>query len=84
MEEISLDFILELPWTTKGVDSIFMDKLFSREVIGLPSLSPSTVLTRAPKYENHFLRILLEKLGTKLYSSILIILKRMVKMKLET
>ena len=41
----------------------------SREVIGLHSLSPSIVLKRAPKFENHFLRILLEKLGTKLYSS---------------
>ena len=60
-EDISLDFILDLPWTTKGFDSIFMDKLFSREVIGIPSLSPSIVLTRAPKFENHFLRILLEK-----------------------
>jgi len=44
-----------------------MDKLFSREVIGLHSLFPSIVLKRAPKFENHFLRILLEKL--KLYSS---------------
>jgi len=60
-EDISLDFILELPWTTKGIDSIFMDKLFSREIIGLHSLSPSIVLKRAPKFENHFLRILLEK-----------------------
>jgi len=67
-EDIKLDFILELPWTTKGIDSIFMDKLFSREVIGLQSLSPSIVL-RATNFENHFLRILLEKLGTKLYSS---------------
>jgi len=68
-EDISLDFILELPWTTKGINSIFMDKLFSREVIGIPSLSPSIVSKRAPKFENHFLRILLEKLGTKLYYS---------------
>jgi len=43
-----------------------MDKLFFREVIRLHGLSPSIVLDRDPKYENHFLRILLEKLGTKL------------------
>jgi len=69
-EDISLDFILELPWTTKGFDSIFMnrDKLFSREVMKLHGLSPSIVLDRAPQFENHVLRILLEKLGTKLYS----------------
>jgi len=68
-EDRSLDFILELPWTTKGFDSIFMDKLFSREVKRLHSLSPRIVLKRAPKFENHFWRILFEKLGTKLYSS---------------
>jgi len=28
-EDISLNIILELPCTTKGIDSIFMDKLFS-------------------------------------------------------
>ena len=49
-EDISLDFILELPWTTKGIDYIFMDKLFSREVIGLHSLSPSIVLKHAKWY----------------------------------
>ena len=32
-EDIKLDFILELPWTIKGIDSIFVDKLFSREVM---------------------------------------------------
>ena len=69
-EDISLDFILELPWRTKGIDSIFMDKLFSREVIRLYGLSPSIVLNKEPKCENHFLRILLEKLGTKLNLSI--------------
>ena len=37
-EDIKLDFILELPWTTKGIDSIFVDKLFSREVMRLHSL----------------------------------------------
>jgi len=37
-EDIKLYFILELPWTTKGIDSIFMDKLFSREVMKLHSL----------------------------------------------
>ena len=42
-EDISLDFIIELPWTTKGINSIFMNKLFSRDVIGLHSLSPSIV-----------------------------------------
>ena len=67
-EDISLDFILKLPWTTKGFDKIFMDKFFSREVIRLHGLSPSIVLDRAPQFENHVLRILLEKLGTKLYS----------------
>jgi len=65
-ENIKLDFILELPWTTKG---IFMDKLFSREVMKLHSLLLSIVLKRAQNFENHFLRILLEKLGTKFYSS---------------
>ena len=70
-EDINLDFILELPRTTKGFESIFMDmdKLFSREVIRLHGLSLSIVLDRAPKFENHFWRILLEKLGTNLYSS---------------
>ena len=69
-EDIKLDFILELPWTTKGIHSIFMDKLFSREVIRLYGLSPSIVLDKDPKCENHFLRILLENLGTKLNFSI--------------
>ena len=70
-EDISLDFILELARTTKGFDSIFkdMDKLFFREVISLHGLSPSIMLDRAPKFENHYLRILLEKLGTKFKSS---------------
>ena len=71
-EDISIDFILELPRTTKGFDSTFMviDKLFFREVVRLHGLSPSIVLDREPKFENHFLRILLEKLGTKLNFSI--------------
>ena len=71
MEDISIDFILELPRTTKGFDSIFMvmDRLFFREVVRLPGLSPTIVLERDPKFENHFLRVLLEKLGTKLNSS---------------
>jgi len=68
-EDTSLNFILELPWTTKGIDSIFVDKRFSREVMRLHSLPLSIVLKRAQNFENHFLRILLEKLGTKLYSS---------------
>jgi len=38
-------------------------------VISLLGLSPSIVLDRPPKFENHYLRILLEKLGTKLNSS---------------
>ena len=46
-----------------------MDKLIFREVISLHGLSSSIVLDRAPKFENHYLRVLLEKLGTKLYSS---------------
>jgi len=45
-----------------------MDKLFFREVIRLHGLSPSIVLDRAQQFENHVLRILLEKLGTKLFS----------------
>ena len=50
-----LDFILEFPWTTKGIDSIFMDKLFSREVMRLHSLPLSIVLLkRAPNFENIF------------------------------
>jgi len=71
-EDISIDFILELPRTTKGFDSIFMvmDKLFFREVVRLHGLSLSIVLDREPKFENHCLRILLEKLGTKLNFSI--------------
>jgi len=70
-EDISINFILELP-RTKGFDSIFMvmDKLFFREVVRLHGLSPSIVLDREPKFENHFLRILFKKLGTKLNFSI--------------
>jgi len=69
-EDINLDFILERPRTTKGFNSIFMDmdKLFSREVISLHGLSSNIVLDRAPKFENHHLRILLGKLETKLYN----------------
>jgi len=71
-EDISIDFILELPRTTKGFDSIFMvvDRLFFREVVRLHGLSPSIGLDRDPKFEDHFLRILLEKLETKLKFSI--------------
>ena len=42
-EDINLDFILELPRTTKGF-SMDMDKLFSREVISLHGLSSSIVI----------------------------------------
>jgi len=71
-EDISIDFIIELPRTTKGFDSIFMvvDRFFFREVVKLHGLSQSIVLDRDPKFEDHFLRILLEKLGTKLKFSI--------------
>ena len=71
-EDISIDFILELPRATKGFDSIFMvvDRLFFREVVRLHGLSPSIVLDRDPKFKDHFLRILLKKLGTKLNFSI--------------
>jgi len=71
-EDISIGFILELLRTTKGFDSIFMvlDKLFFREVVRLHGLSPSILLDRDPKFDDHFLRILLEKLGTKLNFSI--------------
>ena len=67
-EDISLNFILDLPRTTKGFDSIFtdMDKLFLKEVTSLHDFSSNLVLDRAPKFENHHLRILLEKLATKL------------------
>ena len=55
-EDISLDFILELPRTTKGFESNFMvmGKLFFGEVIRLYGLSPSIVLDKEPKCENHF------------------------------
>jgi len=64
------NFILELPRTTKGFDSIFMDmdKVFSREVIHLHGLSSSIVLDRALNFANHDLRILFGKLATKLYT----------------
>ena len=62
------NFILELPRTTKGFHSIFMDKLFSREVVHLHGLSSSIVLDRAPNFANHDFRILFEKLATKLYT----------------
>ena len=62
--------ILELPRTTKGFDSIFMDinKLFSRKVIHLHGLSSSISLDRAPNFANHDLRILFGKFATKLYT----------------
>ena len=92
-EDISMDFVLELPMTTKGFDSIFMvidrpskiahfilhhkmddidniSRLFFREVVKLHGLSPSIVLDRDPKFVGHFIRTLLEKLGTKLKFSI--------------
>ena len=48
-EDISLNFILDLPRTTKGLDSIFMDmdKLFLKEVTSLHDLSSNLVLDRA-------------------------------------
>ena len=63
-------FILELPRTTKGLDSIFMvmEKLFSREVIHLHGLSSSIVLNRTPNFANHDLRISFGKLATKLHT----------------
>ena len=71
-ENISIDFILKLLRKTKGFDSIFMvvDRFFFREVVKLHGLSQSIVLDRDPKFEDHFLRILLEKHGTKLKFSI--------------
>jgi len=71
-EDISIDFILELPRTTKGFNSIFMvvDRLLFREVVRLHGVYPSIVLDKDPKFEDHFLRIILETLGTKLRFSI--------------
>ncbi|XP_068463325.1 uncharacterized protein [Phaseolus vulgaris] len=65
-----INFILKLPRTTKGCDSIFMvmDKLFSREVIHLHGLSSSIVLNRVPNFANHDLRISFGKLATKLHT----------------
>jgi len=47
-EDIRIDFILELPMTTKAFDSIFllMDRLFFRGVVRLHGLSPTIVLDR--------------------------------------
>jgi len=52
-EDISVDFILELPRRKKGFDSIFMvvDRLFFRKVVKLHDLSPNIVLHRDPKFE---------------------------------
>jgi len=47
-----------------------VDRLFFREVVKLHDLSPSIVLDRDPKFEDHLLGILLEKLETKLKFSI--------------
>jgi len=92
-EGISMDFILGLPRTTRGFDSIFMvmdrfskmanfischkvdyinniSRLFFREVVRIHGLPKSIVLDRDLKFVGHFLRILWEKLGTKLKFSI--------------
>jgi len=47
-------FILELPRTTKGFNSIFMDvdKLFLRKVTSHHDLTSKIVMDRAPKFEN--------------------------------
>ncbi|XP_068483847.1 uncharacterized protein [Phaseolus vulgaris] len=64
------NFILKIPRTTKGFNSIFMvmDRLFSREVIHLHGLFSSIVLNRAPTFANHELRISFGKLATKLHT----------------
>ena len=71
-EDISIYFILELPRTTKGFDSIFMvvDRLFFREVVRFHGLPKSIVLNRDPEVIGHFFRTLFEKFGTKLKISI--------------
>jgi len=45
-------------------------RLFFREVVRLDDLPKNIVLDRDPKFVGHFLRTLLEKLGTKLKFSI--------------
>ena len=67
-EDISIGFILELPRTTKGFDSIFivLNRLFVIEVVRFHGLPKSIVLDRGPKVICHPLRTLLEIFGTKL------------------
>ena len=51
-------------------DANNISRLFFREMVRLRGLPQSMVLDRDPKFVGHFLRTLLEKLGTKLKFSI--------------
>ena len=78
--DISMDFVLGLPRTKKGRDSIFVvvDKiddgtyianLFFKEVVRLHGLPRSIISDSDSKFLSHFWRILWGKLDTKLLFS---------------
>ena len=63
------NFILELPRTTKGFDSFFMDKLFLRKVTSCHDLSSKIVMDRAPKFENIALPSMLHEIMRDTHNS---------------
>ncbi|KAK1680976.1 hypothetical protein QYE76_041824 [Lolium multiflorum] len=70
-EDISMDFVLGLPRTKRGHDSIFMvvDRCSKMEIVRLHGVPKTIVSDRDVKFMSYFWKTLWRKLGTKLLFS---------------
>ncbi|KAK1679650.1 hypothetical protein QYE76_040498 [Lolium multiflorum] len=70
-EDISMDFVLGLPRTKRGHDSIFVvvDRFSKMEVVRLHGVPKNIVSDRDVKFMSYFWKTLCRKLGTKLLFS---------------
>ncbi|KAK1648955.1 hypothetical protein QYE76_066760 [Lolium multiflorum] len=70
-EDISMDFVLGLPRTKRGHDSIFVvvDRFSKMEIVRLHGVPKTIVSDRDVKFMSYFWKTLWRKLGTKLLFS---------------
>ncbi|KAK1608914.1 hypothetical protein QYE76_032587 [Lolium multiflorum] len=70
-EDISMDFVLGLPRTKRGHDSIFVvvDRFSKMEIVRLHGVPKTIVSDRDVKFMSYFWKTLWRKLGTKLLST---------------